>query len=94
MESNSHHESPKKPSPSGAFLDALGYTQASQDRVEMIRAAREKLALEKGIEVEDLSPEDLLRTITESPFQSKMILDEVFGDGFADFMNDSTEDQS
>jgi hypothetical protein len=93
METNPHEETPKEATPSDAILNAFGNTQASHDSVEMIREAREKLALEKGISVEDLSPEDLARTIIETPFQAGMALDEIFGAGFMDFMND-TEDQS
>jgi hypothetical protein len=93
MENQPHEETPKEPTPSDAILNAFGNTQASNDSVEMIRAAREKLALEKGISVEDLSPEDKARTIIDTPFQADMALDEIFGSGFMDFMNDS-EDQS
>ena len=88
----SPEEMPKEPSAADAFLNSLGNTQASHDRVKMIRATREKLAAEQGITVEELTPEELAQTIHQTPFQSEMALDEIFGDGFVDFMNEP-EDQ-
>lgn len=87
MENNPETGASNESDITDAFLDALGDTQASHDRVEMTRAAREKLAAEKGVSIEELTPEDLAKTIVHSPFQSRMALDEIFGDGFADFMD-------
>ncbi len=71
------------------FLTPITNTQAFRDRHERVNQAKEELAASKGVSVEDLSPEDIVHIIMRTPVQADMVMDEIFGAGFMDSLDET-----